>query len=609
MKKVASPVGCGVVDTINMMWAVSNDGDPYFGEFIEDPIWTPEFGIIRSAIDGHGVFFLDYPTSTGSEPTKLSYNWWSGFTESPNLDFGPQTKDNWRDFGSGGTGWPWGDNNRYFVMSNGEIDYDMVYTASIRNDDPIWVQPPSEIAVMASSLGLPTAPPNMLSIGPYDLDPGESFTIPFAFVCGLGIHTDPANNTEHLPYSPRLFYENLDFTDLIENATWARWVYDNPGVDTDGDLYAGEFIECEGDTIYYTGDGVPDWRGAMPPPAPKLWLEPIANGLRIRFNGARTETSPDMLTGNVDFEGYNIYGGLDERRTSMALIASYDIENWDKYVFSGDFKNIQFMCVDTPFTVGELRCLYGSGDDPCLDSTFDPRDYTTSNLYVHEEFDDSIFYFLEHGYNSWELGVTTPIRKVYPDEPYPVSLNTDSVPAAALTEDGYLKYFEYELTIENMVPTVQYWVSVTAFDYGAPSMGIYGLESSVNENATGAYPLGPSDVTSPGKIYVYPNPYRKDAGYRDLGYEGRLEEDRPDHRVRAIHFANLPPKCTISIYSLDGDLVRRLDHDMDPSDPNSTHDSWNLITRNTQMVVSGLYYWVVEAPDGSVQMGKFVVIM
>ena len=48
---------------------------------------------------------------------------------------------------------------------------------------------------------------------------------------------------------------------------------------------------------------------------------------------------------------------------------------------------------------------------------------------------------------------------------------------------------------------------------------------------------------------------------------------------------------------------------MDPADTNSSHDTWNMITRNTQMVVSGLYYWVVEAEDGSTQMGKLVIIM
>ena len=48
---------------------------------------------------------------------------------------------------------------------------------------------------------------------------------------------------------------------------------------------------------------------------------------------------------------------------------------------------------------------------------------------------------------------------------------------------------------------------------------------------------------------------------------------------------------------------------MDPSDVSSSYDSWNLITRNTQLTVSGLYYWVVESPDGSTQMGKLVIIM
>ena len=37
---------------------------------------------------------------------------------------------------------------------------------------------------------------------------------------------------------------------------------------------------------------------------------------------------------------------------------------------------------------------------------------------------------------------------------------------------------------------------------------------------------------------------------------------------------------------------------------------WNLITRNTQMAVSGIYYWTVEDDStGTVQVGKLVIIM
>ena len=48
---------------------------------------------------------------------------------------------------------------------------------------------------------------------------------------------------------------------------------------------------------------------------------------------------------------------------------------------------------------------------------------------------------------------------------------------------------------------------------------------------------------------------------------------------------------------------------MDPNDPNARHDSWDLVTRNKQEVVSGLYYWVVEDFNGQVQIGKLVILM
>ena len=56
-----------------------------------------------------------------------------------------------------------------------------------------------------------------------------------------------------------------------------------------------------------------------------------------------------------------------------------------------------------------------------------------------------------------------------------------------------------------------------------------------------------------------------------------------------------------------GDLVRELDHNYPEGGPEAMHDTWNLITRNTQAAVSGLYYWVVESDQGT-QMGKFVII-
>ena len=111
------------------------------------------------------------------------------------------------------------------------------------------------------------------------------------------------------------------------------------------------------------------------------------------------------------------------------------------------------------------------------------------------------------------------------------------------------------------------------------------------------------------EAYVYPNPYCYDGAYLENGYEGRDALYVIPDRMRRVNFANLPARCTISIYTLDGDLVRQISHDKDPADPASSHDEWDLISRNTQKVVSGIYYWVVESDNARTQIGKLVIIM
>ncbi|MEA3297192.1 MAG: hypothetical protein U9R56_04950, partial [candidate division Zixibacteria bacterium] len=242
--------------------------------------------------------------------------------------------------------------------------------------------------------------------------------------------------------------------------------------------------------------------------------------------------------------------------------------------------------------------------DSCNDASFDPLDYTRTNLYPGAS--DSQFYFVAQSYNASEPVSSTSIHKLYPDQPYPTSLNPETAQPDELTEDGYLKYFEYEMLIDNLLPTVPYWVNVTALDYGSPESGLDPLETSVTLGAKMAYPLSSWDDVQAGdlEVFVYPNPYRIDGEYRERGFEGRTEPNRPPDRTREIHFANLPPVCTIQIYTLDGDLVREIVHD-----DGTTHATWDMITRNTQMVVSGLYYWTVEAEGRDIQIGKLAVIM
>ncbi len=73
--------------------------------------------------------------------------------------------------------------------------------------------------------------------------------------------------------------------------------------------------------------------------------------------------------------------------------------------------------------------------------------------------------------------------------------------------------------------------------------------------------------------------------------------------TRELQFRHLPPQCTIRIYNLAGDLVRKIEH------TNGTSiEPWNLQTYNKQEVAFGVYIYHIETPDGQKAMGKFAVV-
>ncbi|MBI5266275.1 MAG: hypothetical protein HY851_03480, partial [candidate division Zixibacteria bacterium] len=558
-------------------------------------------------------------------------------------DFGPQGRLSFRTLGTGGLGTPEGDRNKYYFMSNNEFDYDQIFTASIQPTDTQWMYPPQNYAALWST-GLDTR--YLLSFGPFDIEPGQTLPISFAYVGGLGFQKDK-DNISSLPYNPGAFYDKLDFSNLGYNCTWASWIYDTPGYDSDSDGYAGKYqvyhsgivkidttiidttIRIDttflvNDTFYTTGDGVPDFKGASPPPAPSSWSERGVSALRlypsvgkilVRFNGMKSETTPDAFSKKIDWEGYRIYYSRDDRSSSYSMVESFDKEDYNKYVWDTLKTTVSgrgaWVLKDVPYTLRDLRCVYAPGG--CDDSTWSPLSYSRGNPFRVPGFPDSIVYFEMQDYNRSELGVTTNIVKRFPGQLRPETLNKDSCLDTDTTEDGFFKYYEYEYELNNLLPTVLYYVSVTSFDYGSPSSGLPALESPRTFQPKLAYALAsPGTVAAEHlKVAIYPNPYRIDGNYAADGYEGTTQFERgqqPD-RNRRIHFYNLPPKCTIRIYTLDGDLVREIIHDIPSTDPLSAHATWDLITRNTQLAVSGLYYWTMEGDDGSVQIGKLVLIM
>jgi hypothetical protein len=612
---------CQFDDTLNMAWAVDNDGDP------NSELQWLEAGNQKS---NRGIAGLRVIAAPGG-PNR-NFNWWTPHyydrlwqTDWAKLDYGPRKRPpsglSPRDFLTGGVGDPLGDANKYYIMSNGEIDIDQARVGQILPNDPTWEYPTEYVRDRRIWSGESIA--YLLSLGPFDLVRGQEESIVIAYVAAPDFHKDPTNGLRLYNQQLDAWYSHLDFAPLAKHAKMAEWVYDNPGFDTDGDGYAGKshicvidsslvdgrWVASVAETTFYAGDGVADWRAPGAPPAPKFWLHPYDHGIRIRFNGSKSETAKDIVSNRVDFEGFRVYLGRDEREGSLVLSASYDLHNYDKYVWNP--KRYPFGAYEVqeiPMTLDQIRCLYGRGETPCQDSLFDPLAYTQDNPYrMPRFFEDSAFYFVQHGHNAGRLGIDTPIRKLYPNALKPIP--GEPIPDSAYTEDGYLKYYEYECIIDGLLPTVPYYVNVTAFDFGDPAGGVEALESSKLLGLQDCYALENANQTGAKDkpVYIYPNPYRADAKYREMGYEGR-GSDRINDRERRIHFANLPAKCWIRIHTLDGDMVREIRHDMDPNDPASDHDTWDMINRNIMAVESGLYYWSVEPDDGKVQIGKLVII-
>jgi hypothetical protein len=132
-------------------------------------------------------------------------------------------------------------------------------------------------------------------------------------------------------------------------------------------------------------------------------------------------------------------------------------------------------------------------------------------------------------------------------------------------------------------------------------------------------------------VWVVPNPYRGYTQISDRPSSWDLTPNASDPTGTHLDFLGLPAnKWTIRIYTVSGDLVAVLRSEdpvnesvrpptTDPKgvtrpgfnrqqdNPNDGQARWNLISRNGQDVVSGIYVFTVESSEGT-QRGRFVVI-
>jgi Dockerin type I domain len=195
---------------ISIAWSADNDGDPSYGSW--------DYKSVRGVF---GVSMLDI-----YHLQNTAFNWWVSEQYNPALyDWGPMMEDNYRDFQTGGRGTPEGDCNKYYIMANGEYDYDQTF-CKINHTNEGWLPTPSPAHAGEVADGYDTR--FLLSFGEANLPAGDSIT--FAFVTSMGddFHQNPDDFANLFDVNnPEPFYSSLDFSDLLNNVISARNLYNS----------------------------------------------------------------------------------------------------------------------------------------------------------------------------------------------------------------------------------------------------------------------------------------------------------------------------------------------------------------------------------------------
>ena len=172
-------------------------------------------------------------------------------------------------------------------------------------------------------------------------------------------------------------------------------------------------------------------------------------------------------------------------------------------------------------------------------------------------------------YEKYSLNTATAQRQIY------ASAMWCAIPMAVENE----KWLSNEARVRIRV-SKPYAVNYSTYGSTTPQNSnypMYGFNTSKLKTIKDDHPTA---VSALDLINVVPNPYYANCSY---------EETQLDNRVK---ITNLPSTCTVSIYSVDGVLIRRYTRD----DPNSTYIDWDLKNSANIPISGGLYLIHVNAP-------------
>jgi hypothetical protein len=305
----------------------------------------------------------------------------------------------------------------------------------------------------------------------------------------------------------------------------------------------------------------------------------------------------------IDFGGdTGLDRGLPNRRTIKE-------EDLDYYHFDDKYELVPYTEDDLTagiFVFGEPVYNHDIDDDQAQQAAIGLSDDDQALIYRHPEIREDIY------------------LAIYDDRLIPLEGHLgqsnigDEIRLENLRKDRLSRRYYREI-INNPPQGIEYYVAVSAWDRGMPSLNIPILESARDADANmKIFFPGSQAQDNMDNIYVVPNPYISHSKF-----DGRRNNDLKGDKSRRLWFVNLPKLCTIKIWTLSGDLVDILYHDGDNNAQDIINVSkaaaeaqaaggiepWDLLTINNQIPAPGVYLFSVHNKEnGKNKVGKFVII-
>ncbi len=396
----------------------------------------------------------------------------------------------------------------------------------------------------------------------------------------------------------------------------------------DPDLSVSEAAGCTG---VFGNEKQIHWLVGMAPPPPGLRLWATDSRVHVYWEDS-PEFTRDIRLQEFDFESYRIWRADNwDRPYGTSVINGPESSLW-QMINEFDLVNTFLTQVEVDGVVYEDTLPLGSNTgletisyEPSI--LTDPR-FEGLEVAMQEVVDNDPRGEIRNRPQIRNSdGIVIPLYQgLVPWETYPDALDTFFAVASrpfdpdnGVVEKRGSKFYEYvDTEIHN---GFIYFYSVTSTDHELKRFGRDRLSSdpldivgpglrgdpgsSFHHTVAGTQAQTAADRQLSGvNIFVYPNPATNEALAE---YQG-LNPNGDDPTGVRVTFTNLPEaNNTIQVYTVSGDLVQVISHS---GIDGTGHTSWNLMSRNGQEIVSGVYLYSVQSDDSRFEdfVGKFVVV-